>query len=94
MTVEEEVARADEARFLLENPLFREAVKAVEEALIGGIKRSPIKETDLREKLCQQLVALEAVVGQIRAHIETGKLAQETIRQRTLSEKIKAAVNW
>jgi len=26
--------------------------------------------------------------------METGKLAEETIRQKTISERIKAAVNW
>jgi hypothetical protein len=87
MTPEEEVGRADEARFILENQLFKEAVEAVEAALISGIKRAAFKESELREKLCQQLVALEAVVGELRTHMETGKLAAETIKRRGASRQ-------
>lgn len=67
---------------ILDNSLFKEAVGAVEQALLDGIKRSPLKEADLREKICLQMIALEAVVGQLKAHMETGKLAQETIKRR------------
>jgi hypothetical protein len=82
MTPEQELGRAREAEFILGNTLFKDAVKAVEEALINGIKRAAFKEADLREKLCQQLVALESVVGQLKSHMETGKLAEETIKRR------------
>ena len=87
MTPEEELGRAQEAEFILGNTLFKNAVQAVEEALLNGIKRSPIKETELREKLCQQMIALEAVVGQLKSHMETGKLAEETIKRRAASRQ-------
>lgn len=83
MTEEEEIQRASQAENILKDPLFKEAVRAVEEALLNGIKRSPLKEADLREKMCQQMIALEAVVGQLRTHMETGKLAAETIKRRS-----------
>lgn len=82
MTEEEELGRAAEADFILGNELFKDSVRDVEAALINGIKRSAFKDVELREKLCQQLMALEAVVGQLRTHMETGKLAAETIRRR------------
>ncbi len=82
MTPEEEIGKAEAARQVLEADIFRESVKAVEDALIGGIKRAAIKDAELREKLCLQLVALEAVVGQLKSHMETGKLAEETIKRR------------
>ncbi len=94
MTPEEELSRAVRAEQILGDDLFKEAVKEVEEALLNGIKRSPIKDAELREKLCQQLIQLYAVVGQIRGYMETGKLAEATIKQRTISERIKQAVNW
>jgi hypothetical protein len=85
LSPEEELQRAEEAKQILKNTLFKDAVQAVEEALLNGIKRSPMKESDLREKLCQQLIALEAVVGQLKTHMETGKLAAETIKRRGAS---------
>jgi type II secretory pathway component PulF len=72
---------------ILTNTLFKEAVREVEQALLSGIKRSPLKEADLREKLCQQMIALEAVVGQLKTHMETGKLAEETIKRRGASRQ-------
>jgi type II secretory pathway component PulF len=72
---------------ILTNTLFKEAVREVEQALLSGIKRSPLKEADLREKLCQQMIALDALVGRLQTHMETGKLAEETIKRRGASRQ-------
>jgi hypothetical protein len=83
MTPEEEIGRAQEANFILENPLFKEAVAEVRQALIDGIERSAFTDEKLREKLAQQLVSVTAVVNKLKSHMETGKLAEEAIRRRT-----------
>ena len=85
MTEEEEIQRAEEAKQILKNTLFKDAVQAVEEALLNGIKRSPIKDSEMRERLCQQYIALTSVVDQLKTHMETGKLAAETIKRRGTS---------
>ena len=82
MTEQEELQRAVRAEQILGDDLFKEAVKEVEEAIIRGIRLSPIKDAELREKLCQQLMQLHAVIGQIRSYIETGKLAEEMVKRR------------
>lgn len=92
MTPEEEVVRAGQAKEILENPLFRDAVKAIEEALLRGMHLSAFTDERLREKLCQRYALLQDLVGQLKTHMETGVLAQETIRRRTISEKVKDAV--
>jgi hypothetical protein len=95
MTPEEELQRAARAETILGDSLFKEAVEAVEEALLNGIKLSPIKDAELREKLCQQYIQLGAVLGQLRGYMETGKLAEATLKQRqSLGERIRSAVNW
>jgi len=94
MSPEEELVRAGKAREILAEPLFKECVSVIREALIAGIRRSAFTEEKLREKLCQRLALLEELVGQLQTVMETGKLAEETIRQKTISERIKAAVNW
>ena len=93
MTPEQELERAARAEQILGDELFKEAVREVEEAILSGIKRSPIKDAELREKLCQQLTQLEAVVGYIRSVMETGKLAEATLKQRAI-EGLRKAVNW
>ena len=84
MTLEEEARRAGKAREILENELFKEAVKAVEGALLTGIRMSAFKDAELREKLCQQYILLHSVVEQIKTHIETGKLAEASLAQKVL----------
>lgn len=87
MTPEQELGRAEEARFILENQLFKEAVTEVRQALIEGIERSAFTDEKLREKLSQQLVALSAIVNKLKTHVETGKLAAETIKRRGASRQ-------
>lgn len=95
MTPEEELQRAVRAEQILGDDLFKEAVNAVEEALLNGIKLSPIKDAELREKLCQQYIQLQAVVGQLRGYMENGKLAEATINQkRSMADRLKSVVNW
>ena len=93
MTPEEELQRASRAEQVLGDSLFKEAVSQVEQALLDGIRRSPIKDAELREKMCQQIIQLEAVVGYLRTVMETGKLAEATLKERALSA-VKRAVNW
>ena len=94
MAPEEEIQRAIRAEQILKDELFKEAVREVKEAILNGIEMSAIKDSEMREKLCQQLILLNIVVGRLRTYMETGKLAEETIKQRTLAERFKAAVNW
>ena len=89
MTPEEELQRAARAESILGDELFKEAVTEVEQSLINGIKRSPIKDAELREKLCQQLTQLDAVLSLLRTHMESGKLAEATLKQ-----KLRKVVNW
>ena len=94
MAPEEEIQRAIRAEQILKDELFKEAVREVKEAILNGIEMSAIKDSEMREKLCQQLILLNTVVGRLKTYMETGKLAEETIKQRTLAERFKAAVNW
>ena len=87
MSPEEEVGRAEEARMLMANPLFREAVDEQRKALIAGIERSAFTDEKLREKLCQQLVALTTMENNLKTYIETGKLAMESIKRRGASRQ-------
>jgi hypothetical protein len=93
MSPEEELQRAARAEQILGDDLFQEACKEIERAILNGIKSSAIKDEELREKLCQQLILFEALVGQFRTHMETGKLAEATLRQRALAAA-KKVVNW
>ena len=93
MSPEEELARANRAEQILGDSLFKEACNEIEQAILNGIKASSIKDTDLREKLCQQYILFQALLGQFRTHMETGKLAEATLRQRAI-DAARKVVNW
>ena len=85
MNEEEEIRRADKARQILDSDVFKEAFGEVERVLLDGIRRAPFKDTELREKLCQQYVALHTIRDQIGSYIESGKLAEAGLAERIRS---------
>ena len=82
MSPEEEIQRAVRAEQILKDELFKEAVKDIRESLVTGIELAAFTDEKMREKLSQQLVALRAIVNKLHSHIETGVLAEETIKRR------------
>lgn len=94
MSPEEELVRAGKAEQILSEPLFKESVNTIREALLIGIRRSAFSDDKLREKLCQRLALLEDLVSQLQTVMETGMLAEETIRQKTIAERIRAVAGF
>ena len=93
MTPEEEVRRAERAKQIINDEIFTSAVAAIREAMLMGIRHSAFKDAELREKLCQRYALLEDLVGQIETVMETGELAQEEIRRKSLLEQAKEIWN-
>ena len=93
LTPEQEIIRAGKAREILEHELFKEAVEAIREGLKDARLNSAATAIDLREKLWAQELALEAVLKHIRTHIETGMLAEEELRRKSLLEDVKSFFN-
>ena len=90
MTPEKELEKAQEAKAFLEHSPFTEAVREIESAILSGIKQSAFKDAELREKLCQEYKVLQSIVDRIRTYIETGKLAEEEIRRKSITERIRS----
>jgi hypothetical protein len=91
MTPEQELQRAERARQILEDELFRDAVASLEQGLLIGIAKAPIKDREMREMLSVRYSVLHDLLGQLKSHMETGKLARETLRQRAL-QKVRQVV--
>lgn len=86
---EEEIRRAQRAKVILEDELFKEAVAEIEETLKQARLQSAATATDFREKVWAQELALDTILTKLRTHIETGQLAAEEIRRKTLYEQAK-----
>ena len=73
----EEVRRAGEARQLLDNPLFKESLVTVREALITHLLNTRVSEEVERDRLYITIKALDLVHQHIQSVLETGKLAEK-----------------
>ena len=89
MTPEEEIRRAGKAKMILEDEMFKEAFSEIEQALLMGIRRTGMTDVKLREKLCARYDILHTLKDQLHSYMESGVLAVEEIRRKSLLEKAK-----
>ena len=73
----EEIARADQAKQILEHPLYVEALTTVKEALVQHLLDTRVAEEVERDRLYITIKALELVNQHIQSVLETGKLAEK-----------------
>ena len=73
----EELRRADEAKRLLDNPLFKEAFKTIREELIKHLLNTRVAEEVERDRLYITIKAIDLVEQHIQSVLETGKLAEK-----------------
>jgi|TARA_R110001583_G_scaffold114372_1_gene264865 hypothetical protein len=77
MTKGEEVARADQAKQILDHPLYIEALATVKEALIDHLLNTKVAEEIERDRLYITIKALDLVHQHIQSVLETGRLAEK-----------------
>ena len=73
----EEIARADQAKQILEHPLYIEALSTVKEALIDHLLNTKVSEEIERDRLYITIKALDLVHQHIKSVLETGRLAEK-----------------
>ena len=73
----EELRRADDAKRLLDNPLFKEAFITIREELIKHLLNTRVAEELERDRLYITIKALDLVEQHIQSVLETGKLAEK-----------------
>ena len=73
----EELRRADEAKRLLETPLFKESFITIREELIKHLLNTRVAEEVERDRLYITIKALDLVEQHIKSVFETGKLAEK-----------------
>ena len=82
---QDEMNRGEQARRIVEDPLFAEAFAQIERECFDAWKGSGWKDADKREALYRQLKALGEVRTRLTAVMEGGKVA------RSLAEKLLGA---
>tara|TARA_R110002012_G_scaffold5576_3_gene25211 strand:+ start:990 stop:1235 length:246 start_codon:yes stop_codon:yes gene_type:complete len=81
MSLEKEQQRGQQAKRILEDEIFVEAIQKVSAELDQEWINSPIRDTEGREKIYMMKKMLNVLLVQIQSVMETGKLASKQINK-------------
>lgn len=83
MTPQQEIARANQAKAIIESELYVEAYNAIREQYLAAWADSPVRDSEGREEIWRLLKSLEKVHAYFTDVITTGKLARLQIEETT-----------
>jgi hypothetical protein len=75
-----EAQRGAEARYILEHPVFRDAIEGVRKGIIGQIASVKLDDRDAHTNLVLALQTLEAIERHLRRAMETGQVAEAELK--------------
>lgn len=81
MSLELDVTRAQQAKHLLDNPIYQESIKSVREAIIKAWSDAPIRDVDGQHELKLMLKLLNDLENNILRVVNDGKIAQIEIER-------------
>ena len=81
METEKEIQRGQQAKRILEDPIYVEALQKVSQELDQEWINSPIRDTEGREKIYMMKKMLGVLHVQLQSVMETGKLASKQINK-------------
>lgn len=82
-----EMDRATQAQDLMDHPLLKEAFETMRTRYLTEWESSPARDSEGREKIWTYLKQLETVKSHLLEVIQTGKMAQVELGQRSLLQK-------
>lgn len=85
-----DISRAHRAEELIANPLYIEAITAMQAAMFEQFSDSKLVDADERHELWQRMQLLKQFQGKFESIVKQGSKAKDTL---TLLEKAKAVVN-
>ena len=75
MELEQERIRGERARQILEDPMVRDALDAIEAETIAKWEMTPARDTEAREKLWMFYVVSKKFRNTLKETMDTGKMA-------------------
>lgn len=86
MTNLEEIRRGDDARQILESPLFKEAVGMVRDGLMSAMQQSALGDEKTHNRLVIGLQLLAQIEKQLQDVMLTGKMASMQVNDSVVSK--------
>lgn len=90
MTPSEELRRGEQARQLLQNEMYVDAVAQVKQAIIDKWQQAPLRDREGHHELKLMLKLLGDLTGYIQTTMETGKMAQIQLESDRRMTKLKS----
>ena len=72
----DEVIRGNDARQLLENPLYKESFKTVRENLVGMLSRSALGDAETHHRIAIAVQVLDQLEKSLLDVVKTGQMAE------------------
>lgn len=83
MTPEERQLRGNEARYILENEVFKDAFEMVEASIINQMREVKSRDTEMHSELIRRLQTMKAIQRALVQTMETGKLAERELQHKS-----------
>lgn len=79
-----EIRRGDEAKRILENPIYQEAIQKVRDGLIQAMSVSPLGDATTHNRLVIGLQLLTQIEKQLQDVMNTGKMANIQVQDKSV----------
>ena len=89
MSVSEDIRRGEQARQLIENEIYKEAIDKVKQGIIDKWMSAPLRDREGHHELKIMLKLLDEVTGYINTTMETGKLSYIQLESDRRMEKLR-----
>lgn len=90
--LEEEVRLAGKAKEVLQHEAFKYAFGTVEQALLAAMNGTPIENDKMKLRLVDKYEALQSLKACLHSMVDTGLMAEEQLKQKTIAERVKQFV--
>lgn len=92
MELEDEVRLAGKAKEVLEHEAFKYAFRTVEEALLAAMNATPIENDKMKLRLVDKYESLQALKSCLKSMVDTGLMAEQQLKQKTIAQRVKEFV--
>ena len=86
----DELRRGEQARQLLQNEIYQDAIAQVRQAIIDKWISAPMRDIEGQHELKLMLKLLGDVTGYLQTTLETGKMAQIQVESERRMTRLKA----
>jgi hypothetical protein len=89
---ENEIRLAGKAQEVLEHEAFKHAFSTVENALLTAMTATPIENDKMKLRLVDKYEALQSLKACLQSMVDTGLMAEEQLKRKTISQRVKEFV--